>query len=146
MSYDLMVFRKEFAPKDKKSFMEWYDQQTEWTEDHNYDDPNNTSEELKNWFLEMNEVFPAMNGPYASDDIDDPKVTDYSIGHHAIYAAFAWSQAESAYETLVKLAEKHKVGFFDSSGSGEVCVPDEEGNLIPLNDMNKEKSPWWKFW
>jgi len=31
MSYDLMVFEKNDAPKNKKDFMEWYHKQTEWS-------------------------------------------------------------------------------------------------------------------
>ena len=77
------------APKRKKEFLEWYNEQTQWSEDHRYDDPANTAEELQNWFMEMREAFPAMNGPYASDDVDNPKTTDYSIGRDVIYAAFS---------------------------------------------------------
>lgn len=73
MSYDLMVFNQESAPRDKKSFMKWYNQQIEWSEDHSYDDPENTADDLKKWFFEMKESFPAMNGRYASDDFDDPR-------------------------------------------------------------------------
>lgn len=98
------------------------------------------------WFLEMKESFPAMNGPYASDDVDDPKVTDYSIGRDVIYAAFGWSQAEHAYPKMFELAEKHRVGFFDPSGSGEIFVPDETGTLTVLGGKNKKSMPWWKFW
>lgn len=39
MSYDLMVFKKEAAPKYRTDFMKWYDHQTTWTENHGYDDP-----------------------------------------------------------------------------------------------------------
>ena len=36
MSYDLMVFETANAPKNKKDFMQWYAQQTEWGEDHDH--------------------------------------------------------------------------------------------------------------
>ncbi len=49
MSYDLMVFNKEAAPKTRSKFLSWYDQQTEWAEGHGYDDPAHTSPELRNW-------------------------------------------------------------------------------------------------
>ena len=39
MSYDLMVFDPEAAPVDRHAFMEWYEAQAEWSEDHSYDDP-----------------------------------------------------------------------------------------------------------
>lgn len=57
MSYDLMVFRKEVAPKNRADFMKWYQDQTEWTEEHSYDDPANTSIELRNWFIDMIKTF-----------------------------------------------------------------------------------------
>ncbi|MCI3936759.1 hypothetical protein MQX03_06085 [Chryseobacterium aahli] len=156
MSYDLMVFRKEAAPTTRTEFMKWYDEQTEWTEDHGYDDPANTSPELQNWFSEMIKTFPAMNGPFASDDDDDsPYVTDYSIGNNVIYAAFSWSLTEQAYDLMLKLAEKHKVGFFDtSSDNGDILFPDN-GKLKSIDNRTntssdstneQENKSWWKFW
>lgn len=133
MSYDLMVFEKTAAPKSKKEFMEWYDKQTEWEEEHNYDDPVVSSADLRNWFMDMITKFPQMNGPYApsDDEVDnmenDSYVTDYSVGKEVIYAAFAWSLAEEAFETMKKLAIKHHVGFFNvSSSNGEIIFPNGE--------------------
>ena len=75
--------------------------------------------------------YPPMNGPLRSDDADDPKVTDYSVGKSVIYSAFAWSEAESAFKTMFSLAEKHKIGFFDvSSSDGGVWLPDSTGNYV----------------
>ncbi len=150
-----MVFRKEAAPKTRIDFMKWYQEQTKWTEAHSYDDPANTSPELRNWFMEMIQTFPAMNGPFASDDDDNPNVSDYSVGKDVIYVAFAWSIAEQAYNKMLALAEKHGVGFFDvSSDNGDILFPDN-GKLKsidhPTNNSNsstdgQESKPWWKFW
>jgi|SRR5690606_11775825 len=156
MSYDLMVFRKEAAPKTRTDFMKWYQDQTEWTEEHSYDDPANTSVELRNWFMEMTQTFPAMNGPFASDEDDNPNVSDYSVGKDIIYVAFAWSIAEQAYNKMLELAETHGVGFFDvSSDNGDIFFPDN-GKLIPIENLTsnpkdstiveKNNKPWWKFW
>lgn len=148
MSYDLMVFNKDAAPRTKAAFMEWYQQQTEWTEDHSYDDPANTSPALRNWFMDMIQAFPAMNGPFASEDVDDtPHVSDYSIGRDVIYVAFAWSLAAPAYERMRALAEKHQVGFFDASGdNGDILFP-EQGTFIRIDRLNGSAAkPWWKFW
>lgn len=124
MSYDLMVFEPTVAPRNRNEFMAWYDRQTEWSEDHSYDNPSVSSPKLRAWFLDMLETFPAMNGPYASGNFDDPKVTDYSVGRDVIYAAFAWSQAELAFKAMVTLASKHGVGFFDvSADDGAVIFP-----------------------
>ncbi|RAR48080.1 hypothetical protein [Flavobacterium lacus] len=156
MSYDLMVFRKEAAPMTKTEFMDWYEDQTEWTEEHTYDDPANTSAALRNWFMEMIQTFPAMNGPFASeDDEENHNVADYCIGRDVIYVAFAWSLAEQAYSTMLKLAEKHGVGFFDASGdNGDIFFP-ENGQLKAIDNSTtnankssdgKTNKSWWKFW
>ena len=115
MSYDLMVFDMSIAPKNKIEFMEWYELQTEWEEEHDYDDPKVSSEKLNSWFMEMIKYFPAMNGPYSTDDDDSDKITDYSVGSSVIYAAFSWSLVDSAYKKVFELAEKHQLGFFDAS-------------------------------
>ena len=140
MSYDLMVFEITAAPKTRQEFMEWYAIQTEWAEDHDYQDHSVTSDALQNWFNEMIEYFPPMNGPLASDDYDNPKVTDHCIGKNIIYSAFAWSEADDAHLKMKELAIKHSVGFFDvSTENGEILFP----GTIPVKT---NKRPWWKLW
>lgn len=140
MSYDLMVFEPTVAPKGRKDFMRWYAQQTEWAEDHSYQDHKVSTEGLQAWFKEMIQHFPPMNGPLASDDVDDPKVTDHCIGKYVIYSAFVWSVAEEAYPKMRKLAIKHSVGFFDASAdNGEIFFPDSSSEP-------EDNKPWWKFW
>lgn len=133
MSYDLLVFDPAAAPQNNRAdFMDWYDEQTEWEEDHGYDDPAVSTPALRAWFLEMIQAYPAMNGPYrkADQQPDDFTVTDYSVGRSVIYAAFSWSEAERAYETVFRLAGKHGLGFVDASGeSGAVWFPDGQGGL-----------------
>lgn len=128
MSYDLVVFEKSIAPANKAEFLEWYEEQVEWKEDHDYDSIEVSSSKLKSWFLDMIKLFPPMNGDF---DIDvssendqelEIRFTDYSIGKNLIYAGFAWSQAEIAYNTMLMLALKHDVGFFDVSGTGAIIL------------------------
>lgn len=134
MSYDLMVFKKDAAPKNKTAFMNWYRKQVEWREEHSYDDPANSSEELRNWFMEMIKTFPPMNGPLSNDEDENDNVTDYSVGRDVIYAAFSWSLAEQAYTTMKELAAKHAVGFFDvSADDGDIYFP-ENGKLVPIEN------------
>lgn len=131
MSYDLMVFEKTKAPGTKKEFMDWFEKQAEWGEDHDYQTISVSSPALQNWFMEMKDTFPPMNGEYAPDDeaLDENEdletyMTDYSIGREVIYAAFAWSVAEEANELVRELAGKYGVGFFDVSGDGDIVLPD----------------------
>ncbi|MFC3745375.1 hypothetical protein [Paenibacillus sp. GCM10012306] len=129
MSYDLMAFEPSKAPKEREAFMDWYEQQVQWSEDHEYNAPSVCSEALQHFYSELAEHFPNMN---ADDEIfeameeagTDNRLTDYSLGSAVIYAAFAYSVAEEAYTTMRELALKHMVGFFDvSSDNGEIVFP-----------------------
>ena len=53
-----MVFEKAQAPNNKTEFIKWYENQVEWKEDHNYDSIEVSSATLKNWFMDMIQVFP----------------------------------------------------------------------------------------
>lgn len=133
-----MVFRKEKAPKKRKDFLEWYYKKTEWTENQNYNNAHKASKNLRNWYLEMKQTFPPMNGPDSPSSEEwgkleeiglDAYLTDYAIDQDIIYAAFAWSVAEEAYKAVYTLAEKYGVGFFDVSGeAGNIFFP-ENGKL-----------------
>lgn len=132
MSYDLMVFEPTKAPKTRAAFLAWYEQQVQWQENHDYQTVSVASLALQHWFLAMKETFPPMNGEFAldealldEDDALESHITDYSIGREMIYGAFAWSVAEEAYTTALRLAKIHGVGFFDvSSDAGEIILPD----------------------
>ena len=127
MSYDLMVFEPEAAPKEHQAFMRWYFGFTKWNEGHSYNDLSVTSQRLRSWLVEMQQTYPDMNSLEAADLLpeDDGSLSDYSIGKQAIYACFAWSKAEKAYSDVFELAAKHGVGFFDVSSAGEeVWMPD----------------------
>jgi hypothetical protein len=150
MSYDLMVFDLTSAPSAPQQFMAWYEQQTQWSESHSYDNPAVSTPELRAWFQDMIQRFPAMNGPYAVDDPDNPKVSDYCVGKSVIYVAFAWSQAEDARQTMFALAQQHHVGFYDlSAEGGGVWRPDPSGTLIRSSSPEtpeRTSKPWWQFW
>ena len=62
-----------------------------------------------------------MNEPLQSDDVDDPKVTDYAIGSAVVYAALAWSEVWEDYTEVRRLAERHQVGFYYVSGNSEIA-------------------------
>lgn len=135
MSYDLTIFRPETVPKTREEFMNWFQNQAEWSEDHDYDNPDVCSSDMQAWFSEMIQTFPALNGPYAMDEDDpDENTADYTIGRDIIYASFDWSVAESAYEKMKTLAEKHNVGFYDTSAEdGDILFPDGFGKNKPID-------------
>ena len=132
MSYDLMVFNKNKKFENRDEFMAWYDELTEWGEEVDYDDYKHTTTELQNFFMEIKEDFPPLNGEFAPDDdvLDELEeqgiyAPDYCIAKEAIYIAFAWSNAEQAYQKVRELANKNNLAFFDVSGdNGEIIYPD----------------------
>jgi hypothetical protein len=129
VSYDLMVFDPEKAPRDRAAFKDWYAHQAEWTEDVSNGDLEVTTPALRSWYQAIRQTFPNMNGPGAADDEHIDSAADYSIGRHVIYAAFPWSQAEDVYPLVRRLAVEHRVGFYDVSGDegdGEIYFPGDE--------------------
>ncbi|AII52638.1 hypothetical protein [Hymenobacter sp. APR13] len=149
MSYDLMIFSSEAAPKTRADFMLWYARQTAWTEGHSYQNPTITTPGLRSWYLDMMQTFPDMNGPEATDDHTSEYETDYTIGRAVIYAAFSWRLAEEANTTARQLAQKHQVGLYDPSFNGPILVP-HNGQLKPMEGVNTRiqdvRKPWWKVW
>ena len=109
---------------------------TKWSEDHGYDDPALSSEHLRAWFEDIIRIFPPMNGPSAQVQSlkDEASSTDYAIGEDFIYASFAWSKAEQAYMTVARLAEKHQLGLFNASSSGEEVWIPEDGRMTLVHD------------
>ena len=127
MSYDLLVFEPSAAPRERNAFAAWWNKTAEWGEGHSYDDPGVTTERLRAWYQQIEAKWPCLNGPgFQEENLDSPRLTDYSIGKDAIYAGFRWSLAEEAYEDVRRLAVKHAVGFYDVSGDegdGEIYFP-----------------------
>jgi len=151
MSFDLMVFEPGAAPSSSpEEFLAWYDAQTEWSEDHDYDDPVVCSDTLRMWFTDIVAEFPMMNGPLAIKAAEDhPSPADYSIGKNIIYAAFLWSSADAAHERVFALARKYKLGFFDiTAGTGGVWLPSKDGGyemVLSADDLHPEEEGYGLF-
>ena len=124
MSYDLMVFAPEQAPKKRAPFLDWYEQQSEWEEAHDYDDAAVCTPALRAFYEELALSFPPL-------DAEDGPGTDYTIGTSVIYMSFEWDKVDAAHEAVFQLAGKHGVGFFDvSSDLAETWLPDSKGSLF----------------
>ncbi|SHH20737.1 hypothetical protein [Massilia sp. CF038] len=124
MSYDLMVFTPAAAPAKKRGpFLDWYDAQSEWKEDHGYDDAAVCGPALRAFYEEIAQIFPPLLE-------DDGNGTDYTIGSALIYMTFGWDNVDAAWEAVFRLAGKHALGFFDvSSDLAETWLPDGNGGL-----------------
>jgi hypothetical protein len=130
MSYDLMVFDLGAAPPGREAFLDWYDGQTQWTEDHAYDDPAVATPALRAFYLDMLAAFPVGAERPGGDDDDELSGTDYTVGKSLIYMSFAWDQVDQAHEAVFRLAARHGLGFFDvSSDLAETWVADGKGGL-----------------
>lgn len=138
MSYDLMVFEPEAAPKDHDAFMDWYFKLTKWA-DGPYDDPTRTSARLRAWVKDMQCAFPDMNAPDAEVHLqgDDSALSDYTIGRQFVYASFAWSKAAAAVGEAERLAKLHGVGFFDVSSDGEEVWLPTKGSLALVHQKRR---------
>lgn len=133
-----MVFEPDAVPVSHAEFLDWYAVQTKWSEDHGYDDPALSSANLRAWFEDIIEIFPPVNGPYAKDvhTEDEASSSDYAIGADFIYVSFAWSKAEMAYMTVARLAEKHNLGLFNASSTGEEVWVPREGRMRLAHDKS----------
>ena len=124
MSYDLMVFDPAAAPAKRPAFLDWYEVETDWPEDHGYDDPAIATPALQAFHADLTADFPALAA-------DDETGTDYTIGRSLIYMIFLdWDKIDAAHEAVSRLAARHALGFFDvSSDLAEVWLPDRKGGL-----------------
>ena len=131
-----MVFDPSAAPATYKAFLDWFQSHSTIEEElPPSDDPKSLTPALQAWFAEMIQNFPPLNGPLATGDVDDPKVTDYGLGRTYVYACFGYSQAIAAYKKMFKLAEKHRVGFFNvASTEADVWLPGPLGRLRKLRN------------
>jgi len=126
-----MVFAPDAAPRggptSRPAFLDWYDAQTEWGEDHDYDDPAVATPALQAFYADLATAFP----PVLADETEPESGTDYTIGRALIYMAFLdWDKIDAAWESVYRLAARHELGFFDvSSDLAEVWLPDRKGGL-----------------
>lgn len=74
MSYDLLVFNPEVAPRDRKEFMSWYQELTKWGEDRDYNSPDGLTGNLPAFYDTLRIHYPPMNGPHAHN-LEPPQGT-----------------------------------------------------------------------
>lgn len=132
-----MVFKKEAAPKERKAFLQWYDEQVEFLESSNHIDCTSCSIDLQEWFKDMKLIFQPINGPFIID-VNDEKRASYCLGKQAIYVTFSWSVADFARTNVMKFAKIHGLGFFDiSSPEGDIWFP-RKGKLVVIKNPERE--------
>lgn len=149
MSYDLMVFRKEAAPKDRDAFLHWYDKQIDLVDNHCESEQG--AVELVQWYQEISVLFPPINCPCANA-YTSLYCAKYSIGKDVIHVVFSWKVADQAHSKVIELAKKYGLGFFDvSSPQTDIWFP-RNGTLVALKnpekgstlvEICKDFAEWW---
>lgn len=133
MSYDLAVFDPRDELRDPSTFRSWYVQRVKWEGIVHFDEAPKSTDLLQAWFRDMAEIFPPMNGlrrPPFEDTERWNWVADYSFTTDLIHVGFLSAQQKLAYDSVYRLAARHRVGFYDVSGSpGEVWFPTRAGGL-----------------
>lgn len=128
MSYYIMVIDHQTQFKNGNDFLAWYNDVTEWKDDINYNDYHHTTKNLQQWFLEIKDIVKPLNGEFAPSDeeLDNGEYleADYSIGTDFIYVGLALSDADKTSQIAFELARKHKLTYFDVSGTNELYYPD----------------------
>ena len=117
MSYDLIVFEPDAAPRDRMEFLDWIKDAAR--EDGGArSGPPSASPALWAWRNDMFEAFPASDGPRAFDPYSTlaTRNATYRLVRHAIIAGFHWEASGAALFQVKKLVQKHRLGFFDASG------------------------------
>lgn len=120
-----MVFDPAAAPRNRVSFLAWYGKQVDWPEDDSPYDPETSPPNLRSWYEAMVTHWPNMQ-EVDDDHVDDPRITGYTFGPHAIYMDFRWSVADEAYDATRHSAVECGIGFYDVSGDegdGEIYFP-----------------------
>ena len=150
MSYDVMVFDPVFAPRERGAFTEWFAKKVDWDVSHDYMNPQSTTTALRAWYDAIRTEYPAMNGPDATDDVDEiDRSGDYNFGPHFIYVTYPWSLAEEIYDRVRALAVEHQIGFYDVSNDedeqeiyfpGEALAPPSQGSWRSIAKQFRELS------
>jgi hypothetical protein len=125
MSYDLLAFDPNVAPRDREAFKEWWAVQAQWGEDHGYNDPSVTTPELQRFYGLMTSDFQDIGSLSDEEDVGS-RTSDYSIGKSVIYVAFPWPEADLAYNKFRESAVQSGVGFYEVStdqGMEELFFP-----------------------
>lgn len=137
MSCDILGFDKSKAPKTSREFEEWFKEKSKWSENRDYFDIKGTTKPLVDFFMELNQIFPEMNGPYSpTEEVinNNPdinlRLADYTIGSDLIYVGFPWSLAGEAENKVRELAFKYGLGvsdmvniYWDENNSEKLIIP-----------------------
>ena len=126
MSYDLVVFEVEGAPRDLQQFVDWFFNKREAAEDRGDALTQPATGRLGAFYYDMVVRFPDMNGPSGEAKDEGEDLAGYEFQPEHIYMDFRWSVSESAANTALRLAQKHGLGLYDLNDA--VIFPEDDPN------------------
>ena len=119
MSFDLMVFDADIAPKDKKGFREWFEQEAGEQGPESSDLPEICKNDAFRAFYEqMAEVFTPFNGPDAvhlpenASQLRILRTGEYSFRRHSAYMCFGWPAQDFARAACSTFSKELGLGFY----------------------------------
>ena len=124
MIHDIMVFEKSQAPNVFEDFFVWAGKQTELSENRDYKSISGASPKLISWFTEAIKKFPPISGEFAKP-LKKLKQADYlaeyMIGSVMIYVKVNGAVAKKAERTMLDLACKHGLGYYNFQTNETFC-------------------------
>ncbi|RIX27853.1 hypothetical protein [Amnibacterium setariae] len=140
MGFDILAI--EPAVVTDEEFPAWWDRQSAWSEQRDYNDPAGATPAIQLFMADLAETFPPMNGPLrpseerleADPELDD-RLSDYSIGRQFVFADFGFSvdadeNDELAERRFMQLAYRHGLAIVLTTGDRTILRPDRD----PLPD------------
>jgi hypothetical protein len=132
MGYHIIMFDPEAAPAEPEAFGRWISEETTWDMSGDQPaglDPKTASAILQGWFMEVLRPYPPLHGPYALPGWHDkPGASEYRFAAHLAEIEVPTEKNEEAFTLCLELAQKMRLGLYDSGSRGEVWMP-REGEL-----------------
>lgn len=131
MSYDVIVFDPETAPRKEDDFFEWLDDLGETFEGSEENIPDTLSANLRAFYDDLRRTYEPVSGPhaYVGEIHETTKVCEYFFGEKTIDLAFGWQLSSDGRKAVLQSAIAAKVGVYMSS--------DEDGPAFDANELIK---------
>ena len=113
MSYDLIVFEAEGAPRELSAFVDWHIANAEAAEESETSLKMPASDRFAAFYDDMVVTYPDMNGPSGEGMDEGERLTGYEFQPKYILMDFRWSVAEDAFFAVMTSAQAHGLGVYD---------------------------------
>lgn len=125
--------------KPLKSFLEYEKKYSSFPDNCDTNDYHVSSEKLQSLFLELKTEVRPLNGEYAAkaEEVDRGEYIDaeYVFSSDAIWIEFSYQDIDRLYQTLIDIAQKHEVTFFDAARG--VILSDSEWVYVTTKEFKR---------